>query len=570
MSNQRIQQLDEALINQIAAGEVIERPASALKELLENSFDAGATDITVTLEKGGMQRIEVIDNGLGIVKEDLLLAISRHATSKICTVADLSCIHTLGFRGEALAAMGAISQFTLTSCHADSDHAWQIQVAGGKVGALSPMAHPQGTRVQISELFYNTPARRRFLKSEQTELAHCVDVCQRFALSSLSTHLHIYSGTRRLHDWPATSVDPHTRISTILGEAFLEHAASIQGQRGPLSLQGFVTRPTHPPQHTQAYFYINGRFIRDRVLQHAIKLAYSTVGFERTPFSYVLYLTIATDEVDVNVHPAKLEVRLHDSRLVHDFITQEIIASLQTNPLMHKSDPTRFIAEPTRKTAPPSRLNAPPVAFHILEKIQPSRTTPLASSDTPILTDHASSKRTELGMPLCLLGQRLLVAQPVTQDGLILIDLPSAQSLILEAALNDLPAQPMERLAIPLLLPFGSEPLRTFLHSLGLPIEALSAQEWVLRQCANCWQVVELKICLSELIPNQALWEAMLKCPKVAMKEFITYSSQFMKPLTRVKDCQPLLAKLSELSAEQLQQAKIVRKISIHTLAELA
>lgn len=324
----RIQLLSTQLANQIAAGEVIERPSSVVKEILENSLDADSTHIEIDIEKGGMQQIQIRDNGHGIHKEDLIMALSRHATSKIQEVNDLERITSLGFRGEALASIGSVTRLHLTSRTQDETSGWQIQSEGKIMHAEPiPVAHPHGTTIDIRDLFFNTPARRKFLRSEQTEYSHLEEVIKRIALSRFSvgfTWRHNKKIIQQLR--PALEdVGKKQRIAQICGNSFIENAIYLDIEAAGLRLWGWVTLPTFSrSQADLQYFYVNGRTVRDKVINHAVREAYKDVLYNGRHPAYVLFLEIDPEWVDVNAHPTKHEVRFRESRLVHDFLYRSL------------------------------------------------------------------------------------------------------------------------------------------------------------------------------------------------------------------------------------------------------
>jgi DNA mismatch repair protein MutL len=323
---QRINLLNPRLANQIAAGEVVERPASVIKELLENSLDAGASKVSVDVEQGGAKLMRVRDDGAGIVKDDLELALSRHATSKISDLEDLESIASLGFRGEALASISSVSRLRMQSHAADAkeEAGWQIQVEGQDMAArMEPIAHPQGTTVEVKDLFFNTPARKKFLKTEKTEFTRIDEVVKRLALSRFDVEFNLSHNQRPIHKMLPTKsdADKQRRVGLVCGPAFIENAVSVDMERAGLRLWGWVSLPTFSrSQADLQYFYVNGRIIRDKLVAHAIKQAYRDVLFHGRHPAYVLYLELAPQTVDVNVHPTKHEVRFRDSRLVHDFL----------------------------------------------------------------------------------------------------------------------------------------------------------------------------------------------------------------------------------------------------------
>ncbi len=315
-----IRLLPELLINQIAAGEVIERPASALKELLENSLDAGATDIAVQLESGGIKLLRLRDNGRGIDHDELKFALMRHATSKISSLDDLQNVASMGFRGEALASMAAVAQLTLTSRTADADHASQISAQDGHLSDASPASHPIGTTVEIRELYFNTPARRKFLKTEATEYAYCEEVFKRIALSRPDVAFSLQHNGRTI--WQLSSgQDALKRVTMLLGAEFGNAAVAVSRQAANLSLKGFAALPAYSKSSRDAqYFFVNGRFVRDKVASHALRLAYQDILHHQRHPAFALFLTMPPAGVDVNVHPAKSEVRFRESQGIHQFI----------------------------------------------------------------------------------------------------------------------------------------------------------------------------------------------------------------------------------------------------------
>lgn len=323
---QRINLLSQRLANQIAAGEVVERPASVIKELLENSLDAGASRLDIDVEQGGVKLMKVKDNGSGIVKDDLALALSRHATSKIVELDDLERIGSLGFRGEALASISSVSHLVMQSkAVAEPDSTgWQVQNDGQDMKAsIKPVAHPQGTTVEVRDLFFNTPARKKFLKTEKTEYSRIDEVVKRLALSRFDVQFNLSHNNRAVHQLLAANSDAEKqrRVGLVCGPAFIENAVAIDVERAGLRLWGWVSLPTFSrSQADLQYFYVNGRTIRDKLVAHAIKQAYRDVLFHGRHPAYVLYLELDPAAVDVNVHPTKHEVRFRDSRLVHDFL----------------------------------------------------------------------------------------------------------------------------------------------------------------------------------------------------------------------------------------------------------
>jgi DNA mismatch repair protein MutL len=322
--------LPDTLISQIAAGEVVERPASVVKEVLENAIDAGAQAITIRLEEGGCQRISIQDDGSGINHTELHLAIQRHATSKITSLSDLESVASLGFRGEALASIASVSRFGITTRTSEDDHAWQIQVNGGQtMGDVSPSSGPVGTTIDVQDLYFNTPARRKFLKSTATELGHCLELIRRIALSRPDIGFAIWHNGKVIERWASCNIEQ--RVDAILGQEFQNSKIALEHMSGPLTVRGFVSKPTSSRARAdQQYSFVNGRFVRDKVIQHAIRSAYQDVLHgDRQPM-VVLSLEIDPQLVDVNVHPAKTEVRFREGGAVHQFIYKAIQHALAT------------------------------------------------------------------------------------------------------------------------------------------------------------------------------------------------------------------------------------------------
>ncbi|MEI6745570.1 MAG: DNA mismatch repair endonuclease MutL [Methylococcaceae bacterium] len=316
--------LPPQLVNQIAAGEVIERPASIVKELLENCFDAQATQITIHVEQGGLRLIRVCDDGVGIEKDDLPLALSRHATSKISNLDDLEHVTSMGFRGEALASISSVAKLTLTSRIENSAHGWSVVSDGAEqFFDIQPAPHRQGTTVEVCDLFYNTPARRKFLKSDKTEFSHIEIIIKRMALSRFALGFTLfYQQKEILKLTPALDLaQQEQRVAAILSSDFINNALHLDFEISGLTLSGWISVPTFSRSQTDMqFFYVNGRFVKDKTVSHAIKQAYSDVLFSGRHPIFVLYLTLNPEEVDVNAHPAKLEVRFRESRAVHDFV----------------------------------------------------------------------------------------------------------------------------------------------------------------------------------------------------------------------------------------------------------
>jgi DNA mismatch repair protein MutL len=328
-----IRLLPENLINQIAAGEVVERPSSVVKELVENALDAGAHRIDIELQEGGIRLIRIRDDGAGMAAADIALAVSRHATSKIASLDDLEQVATLGFRGEALPSIASVSRFSITSKPAGADHGARLEIEGGKHGPVQPHAHPFGTTIEVRDLFYNVPARRKFLRAERTELGHVEEWLRALALARADVELRIsHNGKPGKHYRPVDNqAEQLRRVSEALGEEFVANCLQIDHAAAGLSLHGWVGLPTASRSSAdQQYFYVNGRAVKDRIVAHAVRQAYADVLFHGRHPAFVLFLQLDSRRVDVNVHPAKHEVRFRDGRLVHEFVYRTLHDSLSS------------------------------------------------------------------------------------------------------------------------------------------------------------------------------------------------------------------------------------------------
>lgn len=359
-----IRVLPPELINQIAAGEVIERPASVVKELVENSIDAGARRIEVDIEQGGTRLIRVRDDGGGIPRDELALAVASHATSKIGSFDDLERVASMGFRGEALASVSSVARFSLTSRHAGEDAAWRIEVDGGRLQEARPAQHPQGTTIEVRDLFYNVPARRKFLRAERTEFAHIDDLLKSLALAREGVDIRLtHNGKPVRLLKPARDENAAlARVAEVLGPEFPGQALRVEHEAAGLSLSGWVGMPTASrAQADQQYFYVNGRLVRDRIVAHAVRQAYSDVLFHGRHPVFVLFLRLDPAGVDVNVHPAKSEVRFREQRLIHDFLFRTLHEALAQTRAGATAAPGDEVSVPMAASATgmPSRLSAP-------------------------------------------------------------------------------------------------------------------------------------------------------------------------------------------------------------------
>ncbi|MEK0429010.1 MAG: mismatch repair MutL family protein [Pseudomonadota bacterium] len=435
-----IRPLPDQLISQIAAGEVIERPSAVVKELLENALDAGATQLTIRLEAGGVKRISISDNGCGIPPEQLPLALARHATSKIASLSDLENVMTLGFRGEALASIASVAQLTITSRSEGQPHAWQV--SGHAPSQTTPASGAQGTVVDVQDLYFNTPARRKFLKSEQTEFGHCADVVRRIALARPDVQFTLTHNGKTIDHLQETSLEQ--RGAQILGNEFAQASLSLDETAGPLRLHGHVGLPTAARARADAqYFYVNGRFVRDKLLTHAMRSAYQDVLHgDRFP-SYLMMLDIDPALVDVNVHPSKTEVRFRDGRAVHQFVFHAVSRTLsRTSATAQGAVPAPV---PSASHALPW-INARPRQGSLGVSQDTARygalfadaltSNPAGASNSPAISSRAraieldeSEDEHPLGFALAQLHGIYVLAQ--NQRGLVLIDMHAAHERIL-------------------------------------------------------------------------------------------------------------------------------------------
>ncbi|ENG7015485.1 DNA mismatch repair endonuclease MutL [Yersinia enterocolitica] len=379
-----IQILPPQLANQIAAGEVVERPASVVKELVENSLDAGASRIDIDIERGGAKLIRIRDNGCGIGKDDLALALARHATSKISSLEDLEAILSMGFRGEALASISSVSRLILTSRTAEQNEAWQAYAEGRDMAVtIKPAAHPVGSTLEVLDLFYNTPARRKFMRTEKTEFGHIDEVVRRIALARFDVAINLSHNGKLMRQYRAAP-DPsqhERRLASICGPAFLQHALAISWQHGDLTIRGWVADPTASRTLSEMqYCYVNNRMMRDRLINHAIRQAYQDLLKDDQQPAYVLYLDIDPHQVDVNVHPAKHEVRFHQARLVHDFIYQAVTTVLQqtATPLLNINEDGEEIEAP--RWQPENRVAA---GVNKYAQPEPAKNAPVVRASSP-------------------------------------------------------------------------------------------------------------------------------------------------------------------------------------------
>ena len=472
-------------MNQIAAGEVIERPASALKELMENSLDAGAQSVSVDLVEGGVRRIRVVDDGFGIERDDLPLAVARFATSKISTLEDLERAASLGFRGEALASIGAVARLSISSRRTGERHAWRIACEAGNLSALEPAALAAGTTVDVEDLYFNTPARRQFLKSEATESARCDEAFTRIALSRPGVAFALSTNGRRTSHLPPE--DPRQRASRLVGEEFARDAVVVSGESARVRLSGLAAPPgfTRPNRDAQ-FLFVNGRFVRDKVVSHALREAYADVMHHDRHPAYVLFLEVDPALVDVNVHPTKSEVRFRDSGAIHQFVFHAVSRSLAA-PIRGQ---TPFPTE-QKKGSDPFYRGAEQVGLQVAQPAQAYEAffaAAVAQREPAAVEVEVSGEAPTLGFALAQLHGVYILAQNAA--GLVIVDMHAAHERIVYEKLKDaldaavLPSQP---LLVPIPMTATAEEVeeagtsREALESLGFDAAAAGPRELVIR-----------------------------------------------------------------------------------------
>jgi DNA mismatch repair protein MutL len=476
-----IRVLPSELVDQIAAGEVIERPASVVKELVENSLDAGATRIEVDVERGGTGLIRVRDDGGGIAAAELPVAVARHATSKIASLADLEAVATLGFRGEALPSIGSVSRLRIVSRAASADHAAEIAVDGAAPGAPRPAAHPPGTCVEVRDLFFNVPARRKFVRSEATELTHIVRLVERLALARFDVGFRLRHGERLLLETRAVqgTGGEAARLEAVLGAEFAAGSVPMREVAGPAMLSGWVGLPTRSrAQPDQQFWFVNGRSVRDRLLMNAVRLAYRDVLYHGRHAAYVLYLTLDPRLVDVNAHPAKLEVRFRDGRQIHDFVfraVERLLAGTRPN-LASAPLAVSPAGNGAARSVPLDFADAAPDPWVLASLVRDSAAEPLAADAQP------------LGTALAQLHGVYILAQ--SREGLVLVDMHAAHERVLYEKLKAeraLGPPVTQRLLAPLSIELKAHELDALLErradfsGCGFEIDALGPTRFAVR-----------------------------------------------------------------------------------------
>lgn len=490
-----IRELPHELVSQIAAGEVVERPASVVRELIDNALDAGATRVTVRLAAGGSRAIAVEDDGSGIPRDELALALTRHATSKIASLIDLEQVATMGFRGEALAAIASVSELALVSRAEGADRAWRIDARSGE---LSPAAREHGTTVEVRELFFSTPARRKFLKSDATELAHCVEALRRHALARPDVGFALWHDGKPLHRWAAAT--PEQRLRDVLGEAFVTGSRVLAGEAGALALHGRVGLPDQARARADLqYLFVNGRHVRDRLIAHAVRSAYDDVLHGQRQPVYALFLRIPASLVDANVHPTKIEVRFRDGRAVHQAVLHAVEAALAQGrsvegggalPVPRTGDATDGLPWRTGTPVSTARFEAwePLPAWPAAGAIQPAPAAASATRSGGLLSDEASDSPWPLGRALAQLAGAYVLAE--NTQGLVIVDMHAAHERVVYERLKAAGAG-AALVAQPLLIPVSfaatpgeiatAEAAQATLRELGLDVSVLAAGTLVVR-----------------------------------------------------------------------------------------
>lgn len=522
-----IRQLPPQLINQIAAGEVVERPSSVVKELLENSLDAGASKIAIDVEQGGIKYLRVVDNGCGIPREELEMALHSHATSKICSLDDLNCVSSLGFRGEALPSIASVSQLSLISCAGDSLGGWSIEGNGHgeRCDPPKPAVHPVGTSVEVHDLFFNVPARRKFLRTERTEFSHIENVIARIALSHYGVHFVLRHNQRAVTQFYAAEdrAAMEQRIKAICGPRFADHSVYLETANAGLRLWGWLAQPSFSrSQADLQYWYVNDRVVKDRVLAHAVRQAYQDVLFHGRHPAYVLYLELDPAQVDVNAHPTKHEVRFRESRLVHDFVfhtLKKAIADLRPGYVCNELEvPQELSNHPgvearsgyTASYSPP-RQNALPMHTNtVAEQMDVYKSLCAAAEElvsSPGVCNAPANEIPPLGYALAQLHDTYVVAQ--NAQGMVLVDMHAAhERIVYEQLKKDLGDQGIQSqsLLLPIVLAVSrseanyAEQNQAIFDSLGFELDRLAPEKLVIRRVPLALRDTDLQALVQDVL----------------------------------------------------------------------
>ena len=502
LPRQSIHQLSTQLANQIAAGEVVERPASVIKELLENSLDAGATQIDIDIQAGGTQQIRIRDNGHGIPKDELALALSPHATSKIYSLDDLIHVSSMGFRGEALASIASVSELNLTSHY--QDMAWSIKAKEGMFD-LTPASHPKGTTVEVNYLFYNTPARRKFLKAERTEYKHVEDVVKRLALARFDVAFNFRHNQRQIFTLPVATTDENKlqRLTRIINKEFIQSAVQLEYENAGLKLSGWVANADYSrSQSDMQYFFVNGRMIKDKVITHAVRQAFQDTLYPGRFPVYVLQLEMDAEQVDVNVHPTKHEVRFRQGRLIHDFLFYSLREALAQKESGHRID--AFKPEMNHF----NRQSYSPFNSHNFNSVSESATAYSVSPNQRLVDNEDLNK--PLGVAIAKLKNNYLLAQ--NQSGLLVVQLQQARKSLIQQQVKQVLSEDEKLISKPVLIPFSLSLNKknnaqawldinnNELQQLGFDFAVLGENEIMVRQVPAMLNALDIKESLQEFI----------------------------------------------------------------------
>jgi len=502
-----IKRLSTQLANQIAAGEVVERPASVIKELLENSLDAGATQIDIDIQAGGTQSIRIRDNGSGIPQDELALALSPHATSKISSLDDLINVVSMGFRGEALASIASVSELILTSHH--QDMAWSIKAKEGQFD-LTPASHPRGTTVEVNNLFYNTPARRKFLKAERTEYRHIEDVVKRIALARFDVAFNFRHNQRQVFSLAAATSNENKlqRLTRLINKEFIQAAVQLNFENAGLKLSGWLATGEYSrSQSDMQYFFVNGRMIRDKVITHAVRQAFQDTLYPGRFPVYVLQLEMDAEQVDVNVHPTKHEVRFRQSRLIHDFLFYSLREALSQETGINSGEDIKHASTFNSKTYPASFNSG---------QINSTHKTFVSESNAAYSSSHYQNlaRNNELSKPLGIaiakLKNNYLLAQ--NQNGLLVIELAQSRKRLTQQQLDTALSEKNKLISKPVLIPFNLkikinaqawlDKANKKLQQLGFEFAVLGENEIMVRQVPAMLNATDNKECINNYVDS--------------------------------------------------------------------
>lgn len=498
---QSIHQLSTQLANQIAAGEVVERPASVIKELLENCLDAGATQVDIDIQAGGTQLIRIRDNGYGIPQDELALALSPHATSKIRSLDDLIHIASMGFRGEALASIASVSELVLTSCH--DDMAWSIKAKEGQFD-LTPASHPMGTTVEVNNLFYNTPARRKFLKADRTEYKHIEDVVKHIALARFDVSFNFKHNQRQVFSLPIATSNENKlqRLTRLINKEFIQSAVELNFENAGLKLTGWIATAAYSrSQSDMQYFFVNGRMIRDKLITHAVRQAFQDTLYPGRFPVYVLHLEMDAEQVDVNVHPTKHEVRFRQGRLIHDFLFYSLREALtQQGGVKIDSD--------FNSAAKDFNAHSYSSSFNSAQHASISESATMYASSHNHNLSHADDINKPLGIAIAKLKNNYLLTQ--NNLGLLVVQLPQALQLLTQKQIKTTLSEQASLISKPILIPFNIrltvnaeswlKKHNVSLQQLGLEFAVLGEMEIMVRQVPAMLNAVDIKHSIQQFI----------------------------------------------------------------------